>query len=206
MKLRYSPTSPYVRKVTVTALETGLHDRISRVPTVTTDPASGLTRDNPLGKVPALTTDEGEALIDSPVICEYLDSLHGGAKLISPSGAARWTALRREALADGILDAAILRLLEGRRPASEQSAAWIEKQKNVIGRAFDALEAEADKLGDPTASPTTIGHITIGCACGYIDFRFGGDNWRATRPKLAKWFEGFSKRPSLSATVPRDPA
>ncbi|MGH6932513.1 MAG: glutathione S-transferase N-terminal domain-containing protein, partial [Dongiaceae bacterium] len=137
MKLRYSPTSPYVRKVTVSALETGLHDRVSRVPTVTADPASGLTRDNPLGKVPALLTDEGEALIDSPVICEYLDSLHAGPKLIPAAGPARWTALRREALADGILDAAILRLLEGRRAAGEQSAGWIEKQKNVIGRAFD---------------------------------------------------------------------
>jgi glutathione S-transferase len=206
MKLRYSPTSPYVRKVTVTALETGLHDRISRVPTVTTDPASGLSKDNPLGKVPALITDDGEPIHDSPVICEYLDSLHGGARLFPASGKPRWTALRRQALADGILDAAILRMLETRRPASEQSPAWIEKQRGKIMTAFDALEAEADQLGDPAASSTTIGHIAIGCACGYIDFRFGGDNWRATRPKLAKWFEGYSKRGSMSATVPKDPA
>ncbi len=205
MKLRYSPTSPYVRKVTVTAHETGLHDRLSRVPTVTSDPASGLARDNPLGKVPALLTDEG-AIFDSPVICDYLDGLHGGAKLVPPAGPARWTALRREALADGILDAAILRLLEGRRPAGEQSPGWVAKQNAVIGRALDAFEVEADQLGDPAAQPTTIGHITLGCALGYLDFRFGADNWRATRPKLARWFAGFAARPSMAATVPKDPA
>ena len=118
MKLRYSPTSPYVRKVTVTAQETGVQPRIERVPTVTTDPASGLAKDNPLGKVPTLILDDGERLYDSPVICEYLDGLHGGAKIVPPAGPERWVALRRQALADGILDAAVLRLMETRRPAS----------------------------------------------------------------------------------------
>jgi glutathione S-transferase len=204
MKLRFSPTSPYVRKVTVTAIETGLQDRITRIPTATADPKSGLTQDNPLGKVPALVTDAGLAIYDSPVICEYLDSLHKGPRLIPGDGTARWTALRREALADGILDAAILRLLEGRRPAGEQSPAWIEKQKTVIGRSLDALESEARDLGSP-AGTTTIGQITIGCALGYLDFRFAADNWRATRPNLARWYDEFAKRPSMLATVPKDP-
>jgi len=202
MKLRYSPTSPYVRKVTVTAHETGLHDRIERVPTVTTDPASGLAKDNPLGKVPTLITDAGESLIDSPVICEYLDSLHKGSKLV-PAGPARWTALRREALADGILDAAVSRMQESRRPANEQSPAWIEKQKTVIGRALDAFEVEADRLGDP-AGAVDIGQITIAVALGYLDFRFAGDDWRKGRPRLAAWYERFSRRPAMVATVPKD--
>src|SRR3546814_4963738 len=111
MKLRYSPTSPYVRKVNVVAIETGLQDRIERVPTVTADPASGLAKDNPLGKVPVLITDDGMRLYDSPVICEYLDSLHEGPKLIPTEGIARWVTLSQQALADGLLDAAILRLL-----------------------------------------------------------------------------------------------
>ncbi|MGH6961649.1 MAG: glutathione S-transferase N-terminal domain-containing protein [Dongiaceae bacterium] len=206
MKLRYSPASPYVRKCLVLAHEAGLAGRIHVVPTVTADPASGLANDNPLGKIPALIVKDGQVLFDSPVICEYLDSLHGGAGILPPAGPARWTALRREALADGILDAAILRLLEGRRPANEQSPGWVEKQKAVIARALDAFEAEAGQLGDPAAVPTTIGHITLGCALGYLDFRFGVDEWRRTRPKLARWFEGFAARPSMAATVPKDPA
>src|SRR5215813_1681367 len=101
MKLRYSPASPYVRKCLALAHEAGLAGRIERVPTVTADPASGLAKDNPLGKVPALVLEDGQAIFDSPVICEYLDSLHDGPKLFPPAGAARWTALRHQALADG---------------------------------------------------------------------------------------------------------
>lgn len=202
MKLRYSPTSPYVRKVTATAIETGLEGKIERVPTVTSDPASGLARDNPLGKVPALILDDGTVIFDSPVICEYLDGLHGGAKLV-PSGPARWTALRREALADGVLDAAVLRLLEGRRPEGERSPAWTLKQKTVIGRALDAFEAEAGALA-AAGGPATIGEIAVGIALGYLDFRFKDDDWRAGRPRLARWYEEFSKRKSMRETVPRD--
>ena len=122
MKLRYSLTSPYVRKVVVCALELGIDGRIERIATNTADPANGLAADNPLAKVPALITDDVGPLYDSPVICEYLDSLQGAPKL-HPAGAARWPALRRQALADGMLDAAILRRLEEMRPKGEQSPA-----------------------------------------------------------------------------------
>ena len=205
MKLRYSPASPYVRKCMVLAHETGLAGRLEIVPTVTADPKSGLAEDNPLGKIPALITGEGDTLFDSPVVCEYLDSLHGGAKLFPASGKARWTALRRQALADGLLDAALLRRYESMRPANEQSPAWDAKQKATIGRALDVLEAEAERLGDP-AGPVDIGLIAIGCALGYLDFRFAKDEWRSGRPKLARWFEGFAKRPSMAATTPKDMA
>jgi glutathione S-transferase len=201
MKLRFSPTSPYVRKVTVLALETGLHDRIERVPTVAADPASGLAKDNPLSKVPTLTLENGTNLYDSPVICEYLDSLHNGPKMIPASGEARWTALRREALADGILDAGILRIFEQRRPANEQSPGWIEKQKNVMIRGLDALESEIASFG----KNVDIAAITVGCTLGWALFRYGVDKPLDSRPKLKAWYETFSKRPSMVATVPQDP-
>jgi len=201
MKLRYSPTSPYVRKVTVTAIETGLNDRIERILTM---PASApdLPGDNPLGKVPALVLDNGERLIDSPVIVEYLDSLHQGTKVIPPSGDARWKALKLEALADGILDAAVSRLMEMRRPANEQSKAWIEKQKTVIGRALDWLEKNASSLDDKP----TIGNITVAIAGDYLDFRFSGDDWRKGRPQFAQWHKRFAARPSMKETYPKDPS
>ncbi len=202
MKLRYSPTSPYVRKVSVVALETGLDERIERIPTNVFDPSTDIAEHNPLGKVPTLITGGGETLYNSPVICEYLDSLHDGLKLFPPPGGARWTALRRQALGDGILDAGVLRLLEGRRPETERSPAWIARQTAALTRGLDALEDEAEAL-DGTI---TIGHIAIGCALGWIDFRMPDDDWRSSRAALARWYESFARRPSIAESVPREPA
>lgn len=201
MKLRYSPTSPYVRKCTVLALETGLHDRIERIPTNVADPASDIKKDNPLGKVPTLILEDGTQIYDSPVICEYLDSLHGGMKIIPAAGAARWTALRRQALADGVMDAGMLRLMEGRRPANEQSPGWIEKQKGVVARGLGALEKEIDDFGEAV----DIGQITLAAALGWLNLRFAADDVLGSRPKMKAWYETFSKRPSMVATVPQDP-
>lgn len=201
IKLRYSPTSPYVRKVSVVALETGLEARIERVPTNLPAPPADFYRDNPLGKVPALITEGGEALYDSPVICEYLDSLHDGLKLFPPPGGARWTALRRQALADGILDAGVLVRMETMRPQGEQSPSWIERQHDKIGRGLTALDDEAAALG----GGMTIGHIAIGCALGFLDFRLPELDWRRGRIELARWSERFAARASMVATVPKDP-
>jgi len=202
MKLRHSPTSPYVRKVMMTAIETGLDGRIKIIPTNVWDPATDVADDNPLGKVPALLLDGGEALYDSVVICEYLDSLHDGARLIPAAGGARWTVLRRQALADGILDAAILRFLEARRPENERSKSWDERQKAVVVRGLDALEEEADGFG----GDITIGHIAIAATLGWLDFRFDNDNWRDGRPALADFYDGFSGRACMTTTVPKDPS
>lgn len=201
MKLRYSPTSPFVRKVTVTLVETGLEGRVERMPTDAFDPATDLGRDNPLGKVPALRLPGGEVLYDSPVICEYLDSLHDGIRLFPAVGGTRWTALRRQALGDGLMDAGVARRLEQKRLAGEQSPAWIERQRGAMTRVLDALEDEADGL----AGTVTIGHIALACALGYVDFRFADDGWRNGRPALADWFEDFSARRSMMATMPKDP-
>lgn len=201
MKLHYSATSPYVRKVVVVAAETGLSDRLERI-TPETPGAAAIGAVNPLAKVPALITDHGDILYDSPVICEYLDSLHGGAKMFPAAGEARWRALRLQALGDGVLDAGLLVVMEGRRDIElERSAGFVTFQKNKIASALDALEAEAGGLGEGP----DIGTITVACALGYVDFRLGDLGWRASRPALAAWYEDQAKRPAMAASVPRDP-
>jgi glutathione S-transferase len=203
MKLWYSPTSPYVRKVTVTALETGLHDRIERVAAdIREPPRADFLADNPLGKVPTLITDDGLPLFDSPVICEYLDSLHDGHKLFPVDIPARWRTLRLMALGDGILDAAVLRRMETLRPEKEQSHAWIEQQKAKVVRGLDMLEREVPRFH----RLVTIGQITVGCCLGWLDFRcYGGaEDWRIGRPLLADWYSMFMVRPSMVATVPAE--
>jgi glutathione S-transferase len=203
MKLRYASTSPYVRKVTVLAMETGLDAKIERLATANAPdkPNPELGRENPLNKVPCLLTDDGLVLFDSPVICEYLDAQHGGRKWF-PGGTARWHALRQMALADGILDAALLRRYEGLRPENERSTGWDKAQKLKIDQGLDALEQEAATFPDPAGEQLSIGHISIGCALGYLDFRFASEAWRNSRPTLAKWYEGLAKRPSMAKTVP----
>ena len=205
MKLRYSPTSPFVRKVMVTALETGLVDRIEKIPSSVTPikPNEDVARENPLVKVPALTTDEGLVLYDSPVICEYLDTLHGGPKLFPASGKARWIALRQQALGDGILDAAILGRYEVQRPKEFQWQDWIDAQLRKVRGALAALEIEAQ--GGELGGALTIGQITIGCALGYLNFRYASEDWPSKHRHLASWYEDLSKRKSIQLTMPRDP-
>jgi glutathione S-transferase len=201
MKLHYNRASPFVRKVMAVAIETGQEAHIEPVTRMMTPvkPDADLANDNPLGKVPCLVTEDGAALYDSPVICEYLDSLHDGPKMFPPAGPARWRALRRQAEGDGIMDAAVLTRYETfLRPEERRWPEWIEGQKLKFRRALDALEAEAEDFGNTV----DIGTITIGCALGYLDFRYGDEDWRATRPMLAGWLERFSQRPSMARTVP----
>jgi glutathione S-transferase len=201
MKMRYSPTSPYVRKVTITAIETGLDGRIERITTDIREPGENFLADSPLGKVPALTTDDGLVLFDSAVICEYLDSLHEGHRLFPVEVPQRWRTLRLMALGDGILDAAVLRRMETLRPDREQSPPWIERQKGKVGRGLDMLEREVPRF----APDITIGQITIGSCLGWMDFRFPDEDWRIGRPMLADWYSMFMSRPSMQATAPYEP-
>ncbi len=198
MKLRYSPTSPYVRKVEMVIFETGLDALVQRVPTNAWAPDTNLPDDNPLGKVPTLVLDDGTALFDSRVIAEHLDSLHDGPRLFPASGPERWKALRLQALGDGLNDAAVARRLEQLRPDGERSASWIARQAAAMTRALDTLEAEAETLGDQP----TIGTIAVMAALGYMDLRFADEAWRQGRPDLAAWFERQAKRPSFAATGP----
>lgn len=201
MKLRYAPTSPYVRKVVVTAMEAGLDDQIEKIETNVWDPATDIAEDNPLGKIPALTTDDGTVLCDSPLICEHLDSLNGGTPLIPAEGPERWRTLNLQALADGIMDSAVSRNIEFRiRPEELRWDGWHTRQKAKIERALDTLEnqAAAGKLD----GPVDLGSIAVGCALGYLDLRFAADDWRSGCPALSAWYEGFAQRPSMQATVP----
>jgi glutathione S-transferase len=199
MKLRYSATSPFVRKVVVTAIETGQDAEIERVPTNPADPTSGLAAENPLNKVPALVLEDGTTLYDSAVICEYLDQRRQGG-LVPASGPARWTALTREALADGMLDAALLRRYENMRPEGQRSAEWDKRQKLKVDQGLDVLERAAAGF----AATFDIGVITVAAMLDYLDFRFAAEDWRRNRPNLAAWHKAFSARPSLRATMPKD--
>lgn len=201
MRLSYSVTSPYVRKVLVVALEAGVADRIEKVATDPWSKDTDLPASNPLNKVPTLMTEEGEALFDSPVICEYLDSLSKGAgPLLPPPGPARWQALRQQALADGICDAAILRRLDSQRPTEQQSEGWQNRQRDAVTRACDLLESEA-AAGALGAAPT-IGTLAVACALGYLDFRWSHEDWRQGRAALTRWNNAFAKRPSIADTAP----
>jgi glutathione S-transferase len=200
VKLFHNPASPFVRKVLVTAHETGQADQIELLTISSTpvEPNAALRAQHPLAKIPALVLDDGSTLYDSRVICEYLDARAGGT-LFPAAGPPRWTALRRQALADGLADAAILiRYEHGFRDEGLRSEAWIAGQFVKFRGALDALEAEADELGPAV----TIGEIAIGCALGYLDFRFAAENWRETRPALATFYSAFEHRPSMLITQP----
>ncbi len=201
MKLHYALASPFVRKVRAVAIELGLEERIELVEHAVTpvSPVAELTADNPLGKIPCLVIGEGRTLYDSRVICDYLDHRVGGGRLIPAAGEARWTALRREALADGLLDAAVGKRYETfLRPDDAQWQPWIDGQTNKYNQALDQLEEEAESFGETV----DIGMLAIACAAGYLDFRFADEGWREQRPRLAAWYEVFAKRPSLVETVP----
>lgn len=201
MKLHYALASPYARKVRAVAIELGLDDRIELATRAMTpvSPDAALNADNPLGKIPCLVTDDGEALYDSRVICAYLDDIADGRSVFPQNGPARWTALRREALADGILDAAVGRRYETfLRPQEFQWDQWIDGQREKFIRGLDQFEREAASFGDVV----DIGTIAAASACGYMDFRYADERWREDRPNLTAWFETFSKRPSIATTAP----
>lgn len=209
MKLRHSPTSPFVRKVMVAAYELGLEDRIERIPTrvAPTRPNDEVVRDNPLVKIPALATDDGLVIYDSRVICEYLDTLRGTSKLFPAAGRPRWLALRQQALGDGMLDAGILARYEALRPREFQWQEWIDAQMRKVRGALAALEMECEsgELAPLAAEGTAqIGHIAIGCALDWLDFRYPAEAWRERQRRLAAWHEAFAERRSMRETAPKD--
>jgi glutathione S-transferase len=198
MQLYWSSRSPFVRKVMVTAHELGLAGRIRTERTVVSAvaPNPQVMAVNPLNKIPTMILDDGTALYDSRVICEYLDTLHAGPKLFPADAGARWATLRRQALGDGLMEVIVLRLGEQNRPPATQSEKHLSAYQLKIATALDRLESEAQDL----AGPLGIGHIAVACALGHLDFRFAADNWRAARDKLARWYGEFARRPSMQAT------
>jgi glutathione S-transferase len=201
MKLFHSPSSPFGRKVLVCAAELGLAPRIELSPSAPhpVNRDARVVAHNPLGQVPTLITDDGEVLFDSRVICEYLDSLVPQPVLFPPAGPARFRALRDQAVADGLVDAALLvRYEETTRDSAVRSAGWIAGQLDKVDNALQFLDRGAREL----ARRVDIGTIAVGCALGYLDFRFPQLAWRSRCPALAQWFEAFGARESMRATMP----
>jgi glutathione S-transferase len=192
-----------VRKVMIAAHECELVDRIETVRTVVaaSQPNIELMKENPQSRLPTLRLADGTVIYDSPVICEYFDILAGGGKLFPTSFSERLVALRRQSLGDGMLDTLLMWRGEVTRPPAQQSIKHMQAWRLKTNVSVDALEAEADALA---ASAFSIGHIALGVALGYIDFRFPELNWREDHPKIAAWHAAFEARPSARANTPVD--
>lgn len=210
LTLRSSPASPFVRKIRIAANLLGLEHEIAVEIADTMDPADSVRQQNPLGKIPALVLEDGMVLFDSRVILEYLDHRAGGGRIIPKDADARFAALRLQALADGLMDASILLVYEGRwRPAERHEPKWIDLQAGKVARALAALEAgmapgtPMPGIGyDGLDAPPTIGQIALACALGYRDFRFAG-TWRSDHPRLVAWLDNFAAQvPAFAATKP----
>lgn len=196
LKLWYSPASPFVRKVLVFAHEVGLADSIALVPGNVWEPETDITKDNPLGKVPALATPDG-VFAGSYLCCEYLDSLHTGTRLIPADPRKHWPVLQLHAFADGIIEASVAHVIEElRRPKQFVYQGTLERQCAKINRTLDKIASLA-----PATAPD-IATITLGCALGYLDFRLPQLAWRDGRDALADWYTSFAARDSMQATVP----
>ena len=196
IKLWYSPASPFVRKVLVFAHETGLADSIELVRGDVWAPQTDVTRDNPLGKIPALVTSDG-IFAGSYLCCEYLDSLHPGPRLIPAGQRERWPVLQLHALADGVIEAAVASVVEQlRRPKEFVYQGMLDRQRDKIHRTLDRIASI------PLRPEPDIATLTLGCALGYLDFRMPEVPWRERRPALAQWYGAFSTRKSMHATLP----
>lgn len=197
MKIYASHPSAYSRKVRVLALELGL-PAIEFIDQAPRDNATGFFTLNPLARIPVLVTDKDTLLYDSPVICDYLNALAGGSELIPAGGAARWDALRRQALGDGVLDVGLPLRYDTMLPKPQQNQDNMERYRATMNRTMDALEREP-----ATASGVfDIGAISIACMLGWIDFRFPDWGWKSTRPALAAWHAAMEARPSFVQTRP----
>jgi len=199
MQLYSASASPFVRKCRVCILETGQEAAVEILDAMGTplDSSNMPTSHNPLGKIPALVRDDGPALYDSRVITRYLNHLAGGT--LYPE-ARLWETLTLEATADGIMEAAVLMIYEGRcRPEEQQSNEWVDAQWAKAARALDAIES---RWISHLSGPLDMAQIATGCALEYLDFRHAARNWRAGRPELSAWQAEFARRPSMAATQP----
>ena len=199
MILRFSPSSPFVRKIRIGAVLLGLDNEMTLARADTTDPNDTVRKMNPLGKIPVLITEDDGAIYDSRVILDYLDERAGGGKIVPRGGKERVAALRLQALCDGILDASILTVYEGRyRKPDMHEPKWLELQSGKVSRALAVLEAAPPPI-DPMPN---VGQITLACALGYRDFRFNG-SWRSEHPRLVAWLDNFAARvPAFAASKP----
>lgn len=198
LQLHWSPKSPYVRKVMICAHELNVVPRLELVRSVAAmlKPNPSIMEHNPLSKIPTLVRPDGSTLFDSVVICEYLNDLAGG-NLFPTDGEDRWQSLRWHAFGDGLLDALIL--WRNEREREQPLKPLIDAFELKARTSLKLLDSEAEALA---AAPLSIGTITVGCALGYLDYRFDSFGWREQAPRLAKWHANLSERPSYQATEP----
>ena len=200
MILRSAAPSPFGRKVQIALGVLGIDD-VKVEPADTMDANDRVREQNPLGKIPVLIAEDGTAYYDSRVILEYLDDRSGGGKIIPRDTKRRFAALRLQALCDGIMDASILLVYEGRwRPPDRHEQKWLDHQAGKVARGLAVLEAAPPPL-DPALGLPNVGQIALACALGYRDFRFGG-SWRSDHPRLVAWLQSFAARvPAFAATA-----
>jgi glutathione S-transferase len=198
MKLYWSSRSPFVRKVMIAAHELHLTEQLTCVRTLVhpNTPNELLMEDNPLSKLPTLVLNDGTPVYDSRVICEYFDSLRGGGVLFPVAYPTRLEALRGQALGDGLMDLALVWLLERAKPEGLRSSELIAACRKKTARVLDRLEADLETM---SGRPFDIGHLAIGTALLYLDFRFGEERWRDGHPHLTAWHQSFAERPSVIA-------
>ena len=206
MILRSSPASPFGRKVRIAISLLGFDNDVRIETADTTDLNDSVRQQNPLGKIPVLIAEDGSVVYDSRVILDYLDHRAGGGKIIPRDATQRLAALRLQALGDGILDASILTIYEGRwRKPEMHEPKWLDHQAGKVTRALAALEAAPPPpppLDAMAQGLPNVGQITLACALGYRDFRFGG-SWRSDHPRLVAWLDDFAARvPAFAATKP----
>lgn len=202
MKLIGSLASPYVRKVRVVMAEKKL-DYELELENVWT-PETRIQESNPLGKVPCLIMEDSGAMFDSRVIVEYLDTLTPVGKLIPPNGRERAEVKCWEALADGVLDAAVaVRLERTQRPASQQSPEWINRQMDKVNAGLKAMSSGLKDTAFCSGNHYTLADVAVGCALGWLAFRFPEIDWRTDYPNLSKLFDKLSERQSFKDTMPQ---
>ncbi len=200
LRFRYSPTSPFVRKVLVVAHELQVLDRLDLVRADPWSPDTDIAPDNPLGKVPALSTPDG-LVVGSTLICAYLETLADGRSLLPADPAARWAVLRAHAVAEGILDAAVAATMERmRRPQDKIWQGWLDRQAGKVRTALDFLAA----LPAESRAQVDLYTLTLACVLAYLDLRMPDFDWRARHPDLATFEAEFARRPSLLATRPEE--
>lgn len=198
MQLYFAAASPFARKVRVLVREKNLLERVEEINVNPLADPQDLQAANPLGKIPTLVLSDGYALFDSPVICEYLDTISGTPRLLPKEGEKRWQTLRLQALADGIMGNAVATVYEHRRPESQRSPEWQQRRRAGILRAARVLESQSKML----AGPLHLGTIAVACALAYLDFRLPEIEWRVDHPRMAQTFDTLASLPAMLATVP----
>jgi len=200
MKLRWSPTSPFVRKVVVLMKEKGIEDLVEKEKSNPLSADDRAETPSPLGQIPCLISDDGQSIYDSPVIMEYLDSTCDGPEMVPASGTARWTVLTRQALADGMIASMVICFVESLKKPERQSKGILAHNKAIVFSGIAALEIEVGGF----AGDIDAGTITVAVALAFADQTFPDDDWRVDNPSLAAWFDEFNRRSSMTESVLMD--